>query len=91
MEQSVKSKGKVFICGAGPGDPELLTVKATRLLQTCDIILHDRLVSREILELASQTSKKIYVGRASGDPKGTQKRQIILCLILLMRGKKYSG
>jgi uroporphyrin-III C-methyltransferase len=74
MEQSVKSKGKVFICGAGPGDPELLTVKATRLLQTCDIILHDRLVSREILELASQTSKKIYVGRASGDPAGTQKK-----------------
>ena len=88
MEQSVKSKGKVFICGAGPGDPELLTVRATRLLQTCDIILHDRLVSREILELASQTSKKIYVGRASGDPTGTQKKTNNLMLNFANQGKK---
>ena len=88
MEQSVKSKGKVFICGAGPGDPELLTVKATRLLQTCDIILHDRLVSREILELASQTSKKIYVGRASGDPAGTQKKTNNLMVNYANEGKK---
>lgn len=88
MEQSVKPKGKVFICGAGPGDPELLTVKAARLLQTCDIILHDRLVNREILELASQTSKKIYVGRASGDPTGTQKKTNNLMLNFANEGKK---
>jgi len=88
MEQSLKSRGKVFICGAGPGDPELLTVKATRLLRTCDVILHDRLVSREILELASQTSKKIYVGRASGDPTGTQKKTNNLMLNFANKGKK---
>jgi uroporphyrin-III C-methyltransferase len=69
MEQSkVKPKGKVFICGAGPGDADLLTVKASKLLSKCDIILYDRLVNRSMLRMASQHSKKIYVGRESGDP-----------------------
>lgn len=69
MEQSkVKPKGKVYICGAGPGDADLLTVKASKLLSKCDIILYDRLVNRSMLRMASQHSKKIYVGRESGDP-----------------------
>jgi uroporphyrin-III C-methyltransferase len=88
MEQSLKPKGKVFICGAGPGDPQLLTVRATRLLQGCDVILHDRLVSQEILEVASKTSKKIYVGRASGDPTKTQKKTNNLMLNFANEGKK---
>jgi uroporphyrin-III C-methyltransferase len=69
MEQSkVKPKGKVYICGAGPGDADLLTVKASKLLSKCDIILYDRLVNRSMLRMASQHAKKIYVGRESGDP-----------------------
>jgi uroporphyrin-III C-methyltransferase len=69
MEQSkVKPKGKVYICGAGPGDADLLTIKASKLLSKCDIILYDRLVNRSMLRMASQHSKKIYVGRESGDP-----------------------
>ncbi len=60
--------GKVFICGAGPGDPDLLTLKAIRLLKTCDVVLYDRLVGNNIIELIPDTSKKIYVGRETGEP-----------------------
>ncbi len=84
----MKSKGKVFICGAGPGDPQLLTVRALRLLKGCNVILHDRLVSQEILDIASKTSKKIYVGRASGDPTVTQKETNDLMLKCANEGKK---
>src|SRR5574339_669031 len=72
MDHSVKPKGKVYICGAGPGDPNLLTLKAAKLLSTCDVILYDRLVNKRIIEMASQHSKKVYVGRESGDPTTNQ-------------------
>jgi uroporphyrin-III C-methyltransferase len=73
MEQSkVNPRGKVYICGAGPGDPDLLTLKALKLLTKCEVILYDRLVNKEILKMASRGSKKIYVGRESGDPTSSQ-------------------
>jgi uroporphyrin-III C-methyltransferase len=59
--------GKVFICGAGPGDPDLLTLKSMKLLKTCDVVLYDRLVGRNIVKLIPDTCKKIYVGREEGD------------------------
>ncbi len=55
--------GKVFLVGAGPGDPELLTVKAKRLIGAADIVVHDRLVSDEILELAPPTAARLSVGK----------------------------
>jgi uroporphyrin-III C-methyltransferase len=60
--------GKVFICGAGPGDPDLLTLKSMKLLKTCNVVLYDRLVGNDIVKLIPDTSKKIYVGREEGDP-----------------------
>lgn len=57
---------KVFICGAGPGDPELISVKGYRLLKKCDVVLYDRLVSRKLVDKIPATTKKIYVGRESG-------------------------
>ncbi|WP_240724574.1 uroporphyrinogen-III C-methyltransferase [Halomonas borealis] len=59
--------GRVSLVGAGPGDPELLTVKALRRLQAADVILHDRLVSKEILALAAPQAACLYVGKARSD------------------------
>ncbi len=56
----------VFLVGAGPGDPELLTVKAQRLLQEADVIVYDRLIAPEILNLIPSGTSRIYVGKASG-------------------------
>ncbi|MFZ0816668.1 MAG: uroporphyrinogen-III C-methyltransferase [Candidatus Sulfotelmatobacter sp.] len=59
-------KGKVYLVGAGPGDPELLTVKALRLLRTADVVLHDDLVASEILELIPPGIQVQNVGKRCG-------------------------
>jgi uroporphyrin-III C-methyltransferase len=60
-------KGKVFICGAGPGDPKLMTLRAMELLKKCDVVLFDRLVDKNIINQIPAGSEKAYVGRAAGD------------------------
>ncbi len=57
-------RGQVCLVGAGPGDPELLTLKALKRLQVAEVILHDRLVSAEILALANPRAQRLYVGKA---------------------------
>jgi uroporphyrin-III C-methyltransferase len=57
---------KVFLIGAGPGDPELLTLKALRILQSADVVLHDSLIGPEILNLIPKTAERIDVGKRAG-------------------------
>jgi uroporphyrin-III C-methyltransferase len=65
-------KGTVYLVGAGPGDPELLTLRALRLLQSADIIFHDDLVPDEILALAGRNTLITSVGKRCGRPRITQ-------------------
>ena len=65
---------KVYIVGAGPGDPGLITVKAARLIEEADVILYDRLVSEETLTRAREDCELIYVGKHPGEPSTPQER-----------------
>lgn len=64
--------GKVYLVGGGPGDPELLTVKAVKILSRASIVLHDALVSREVLALAAPEAELIDVGKRAGRKLLTQ-------------------
>lgn len=72
MQDQFVMLGKVYLMGAGPGDPELLTVKAERLLRAADVVLHDDLVPTEILALASPRARVHNVGKRCGLKHTTQ-------------------
>lgn len=62
-QEMTQNTGEVYIVGAGPGDPELLTFKALRLMQQADIVFYDALVSPEVLDLCRRDADKVYVGK----------------------------
>ena len=74
---------KVFLVGAGPGDPELITLKAKRLLKQADCVLYDHLAPIELLEIAPPRAERIYVGKKKADHALTQEE---ICALLVDRG-----
>jgi uroporphyrin-III C-methyltransferase len=82
MKTGELTKGKVILAGAGPGDPELLTIKAARFLAAADVILTDRLVSPEILlTYANPGAEIIYVGKQCGRGTSTKQSSINVMLV----------
>ena len=70
--KTLAEKGVVYLVGAGPGDPELLTVRALRLLESADVVLHDDLVPAEVLALVHRHALVTSVGKRCGRPRITQ-------------------
>lgn len=85
LDKNRKSRGKVFIVGAGPGDPELITVKGYNALQMADVILYDRLVNIELIKDLS--AEKIYVGKKKNIHYYTQNEINNLLVKLAKDGK----
>lgn len=85
---SPRAAGDVTLVGAGPGDPELLTLKALRALQDADVILHDRLVPETLLDLSRRDAARISVGKAAGSIGSSQQEINALLIEHALQGKR---
>lgn len=81
-------RGFAWLTGAGPGDPDLVTLKALHAMQAADVILYDRLVSKHVLALARRDAERISVGKTPGCPQNAQERTNALLVRLVAEGKR---
>lgn len=88
LDKGDDGQGAVHIVGAGPGDPELLTLKALRLIQEADIVFHDRLVSDEILDLIRRDAERVSVGKTKGHHSVPQGEIHELMIAAAQRGQR---
>ena len=84
----VSRSGEAWLVGAGPGDPGLLTLRALQVLQQADVILHDRLVADEILNLARRDADLVSVGKTPGSNANSQEEINALLVSLVARGRR---
>ena len=77
--------GRAYLIGAGPGDPELLTIKGRRLLAEADVVLYDHLAPDALLDLAPAGAERIYVGKKRADHAVSQEE---ICALLLDRARR---
>lgn len=87
-QADLRPGGEVYLIGAGPGDPDLMTFKAMRLLQRADVVLYDRLVAPEIVELSRKDADRVYVGKARANHAVPQGEINQLLVDYAQQGKK---